>query len=88
MPTEDELFSAVDALLEGKPQMPPPEERARLRVAAGVSQAQVAEAMRTSEQTVRNWEAGRSEPRPPRRRAYLRLLEGWAAQYPPGHRPE
>lgn len=62
--------------------MPPPEERARLREAAGVSQARVAQVLSTSTQTVRNWEAGRSEPRPPRRQAYLRLLEGWAAQHP------
>ncbi|MCQ8195046.1 helix-turn-helix domain-containing protein [Streptomyces rugosispiralis] len=76
---EDELFDAVDALLEGEPQMPPPEERARLREAAGVAQARVAEVLRTTVQTVKNWEAGRSEPRPPRRLAYQRLLEGWMA---------
>ncbi|MEV6133224.1 helix-turn-helix domain-containing protein [Streptomyces violaceusniger] len=88
MPSEDELFSAVDALLKGEPQMPPPEERARLREAAGVSQARVAQVLSTSDQTVRNWEAGRSEPRPPRRQAYLRLLEGWAAQYPAPERAQ
>ncbi|WP_254645915.1 telomere-associated protein Tap [Streptomyces malaysiensis] len=82
MPTEDELFSAVDALLQGEPQMPPPEERARLREAAGVTQARVAQVLSTTVQTLKNWENGRSEPRPPRRQAYLRLLEGWAAQYP------
>ncbi|MGP3938381.1 MULTISPECIES: helix-turn-helix domain-containing protein [Streptomyces] len=82
MPTEDELFSAVDALLQGEPQMPPPEERARLREAAGVTQARVAQVLSTTVQTLKNWENGRSEPRPPRRQAYLRLLDGWAAQYP------
>ena len=47
MPTEDELFAAVDALLEGEPEMPPPAERTRLREAARISQARLAEALRT-----------------------------------------
>ncbi|GAA2407999.1 helix-turn-helix transcriptional regulator [Streptomyces glaucosporus] len=82
MPTQEELFAAVDALLRGEPEMPPPEERARLREAAGVTQARLAQTLQTTTQTVKNWEAGRSEPRPPRRQAYLRLLEGWAEKYP------
>ncbi|MCW7991068.1 hypothetical protein XF35_39110, partial [Streptomyces platensis subsp. clarensis] len=82
MPTQDELFDAVDALLAGEPEMPPPAERARLREAAGVTQARLAQVLETSTQTVKNWEAGRSEPRPPRRAPYQRLLEGWAQKYP------
>ncbi|MFI8520038.1 telomere-associated protein Tap [Streptomyces sp. NPDC085481] len=82
MAKEDELFSAVDALLAGEPEFPSPQERARLREAAGVTQARLAQVLQTSTQTVRNWEAGRSEPRPPRRAPYQRLLEGWAEQYP------
>ncbi|AJT70118.1 hypothetical protein T261_8526 [Streptomyces lydicus] len=82
MPTEDELFAAVDALLEEEPQLPPPAERARLREAAGIPQARLAKAMSTTEQTVKNWENGRSEPREPRLSAYRRLLDGWAAKYP------
>jgi DNA-binding transcriptional regulator YiaG len=82
MPTEEELFAAVDELLEGEPQLPPPAERARLREAAGVTQARLAQALKSSTQTVKNWENGRSEPRPPRLQAYLRLLEGWASKYP------
>ncbi|MGG7568815.1 telomere-associated protein Tap [Streptomyces sirii] len=82
MPTEDELFAAVEALLEGEEELPPPAERTRLREAAGVKQAQVAQALQTSTQTVKNWEAGRTDPRPPRRQAYQRLLEGWAEKYP------
>ncbi|MGW7688406.1 telomere-associated protein Tap [Streptomyces asiaticus] len=89
MPTEDELFAAVDALLEGEPEMPHPAERARLRDAAGVSQARLAQVLQTSTQTVKNWESGRSEPRPPRRQAYQRLLDGWAEKYPEAaQRPE
>ncbi|MER8012560.1 helix-turn-helix domain-containing protein [Streptomyces sp. NPDC094149] len=81
-PSQDELFAAVDELLAGEPELPPPGERARLREAAGVTQARLAQVLRTSTQTVKNWENGRSEPRPPRREAYLRLLEGWAAKHP------
>ncbi|MFE5675488.1 telomere-associated protein Tap [Streptomyces erythrochromogenes] len=82
MPTEDELFAAVDALLTGEPEMPPPAERARLREAAGITQARLAQVLQTTTQSVKNWEAGRSEPRPPRRQAYQRLLDGWATQHP------
>ncbi|MEU6084668.1 helix-turn-helix domain-containing protein [Streptomyces sp. NPDC047108] len=82
MPSEEELFAAVDALLEDQPELPSPAERARLREAAGVTQARLAQALQSSTQTVKNWESGRSEPRPPRLQAYLRLLEGWAEKYP------
>ncbi|MET9323438.1 helix-turn-helix transcriptional regulator [Streptomyces sp. NPDC003038] len=82
MPSQEELFDAVDALLQGEPKLPSPAERARLREAAGVSQTKLAQALKSSPQTVKNWENGRSEPRPPRLQAYLRLLEGWAERYP------
>ncbi|MFI8515306.1 telomere-associated protein Tap [Streptomyces sp. NPDC085460] len=79
---EEALFRAVEELLAGGPQFPEPAERARLREAAGVTQTALARALETSTQTVKNWEAGRSEPRPPRRGPYLALLEGWARKYP------
>lgn len=80
MPSEEELFALVDGLLAAtEPKLPPPSERARLRVTAGVSQLDVARALQVSVKTVKNWEAGRNEPRRPRRQAYIRLLEGWAA---------
>ncbi|MDX3069013.1 helix-turn-helix transcriptional regulator, partial [Streptomyces sp. ND04-05B] len=84
MPTENELFSAVDALLEQVAQddLPPPAERKRLREAAGLSQTQVATATGTRREAVGNWESGRTEPRPPQRAAYARLLEGLAARFP------
>ncbi|WP_406214197.1 telomere-associated protein Tap [Streptomyces decoyicus] len=88
MPTEEELFTAVDALLEGEPQLTSPTERARLREAAGVTQARLAQVLKSTTQTVKNWENGRSEPRPPRLQAYQRLLEGWAAKYPLAPEPE
>ncbi|MEU2316373.1 telomere-associated protein Tap [Streptomyces albidoflavus] len=82
MASEEELFASVDALLEEEPQLPPPAERARLREAAGITQARLAVALKTSTQTVKNYENGRSEPKPPRLEAYQRLLKGWAAKYP------
>ncbi|WP_127469689.1 helix-turn-helix transcriptional regulator [Streptomyces sp. B27] len=80
--SQEELFAAVDDLLGEEPPLPPPAERARLREAAGVTQARLAKVLRSTVQTVKNWENGRSEPRPPRLEAYQRLLEGWAAKYP------
>ncbi|SCK05908.1 Helix-turn-helix domain-containing protein [Streptomyces sp. WMMB 714] len=84
MAGQEELFAAVDALLEqAGAELPPPAERARLRRAAGLSQQQVAAALQLKRrETVADWESGRSEPRPPQRAAYLRLLEGLAARYP------
>ncbi|WP_411152621.1 telomere-associated protein Tap [Streptomyces sp. A30] len=84
MPTENELLSNVDALLEQVAQddLPPPAERRRLREAAGLSQAQIAKALDTRREAVGNWEAGRTEPRPPQRAAYARLLEKLAERFP------
>ncbi|MFE2716956.1 telomere-associated protein Tap [Streptomyces mirabilis] len=81
---EDALFGAVDALLEQVAQdpLPPPAERKRLREAAGLSQAQVARALDARRESVGNWESGRSEPRPPKRAAYARLLDGLAGRFP------
>ncbi|MCZ4101073.1 telomere-associated protein Tap [Streptomyces sp. H39-C1] len=82
MASEEELFANIDALLEEEPQLPPPAERARLREAAGITQARLAVALKTSTQSIKNWENGRSEPKEPRLTAYQRLLKGWAAKYP------
>jgi transcriptional regulator with XRE-family HTH domain len=88
MPSEEELFASVDALLNEEPHLPPPAERARLREAAGITQARLATALKTTTQSVKNWENGRSEPKSPRLDAYQRLLNGWAAKYPaPGAVP-
>ncbi|MER7720053.1 helix-turn-helix domain-containing protein [Streptomyces flaveolus] len=76
-----ELFELVDALLEEEPVLPPPPARAWLREQAGVPQARLAAALKTTVQTVKNYESGRSEPRPPRDEAYRRALEAWARRY-------
>lgn len=84
VPTENPLFSAIDALLEQVPtdDLPPPAERKRLREAAGLSQTQIATALGTRREAVGNWEGGKTEPRPPQRAAYVRLLEGLAQRFP------
>ncbi|AWI32748.1 telomere-associated protein Tap [Streptomyces tirandamycinicus] len=86
MPSEeDALFGAVDALLEevaSREPLPAPAERKRLREAAGLSQEQVAGVLQVRREAVSGWEAGRTEPRAPKRAAYARLLEGLAARYP------
>ncbi|MGV9852787.1 telomere-associated protein Tap [Streptomyces sp. NPDC003442] len=84
MPAEDELFSAVDALLEQVAQddLPTPAERKRLREAAGLSQAEVAGALDIRREAVGNWESGKTEPRQPKRAAYARLLKGLADRFP------
>ncbi len=93
MPEErDRLFAAVDALLEeaaAPDALPEPGERKRLREAAGLSQEQIARALDVRRETVTGWESGRTEPRPPKRAAYIRLLEGLAARHPtPEPEPE
>ncbi|WP_329625959.1 helix-turn-helix transcriptional regulator (plasmid) [Streptomyces sp. NBC_01255] len=83
MASEEELFASIDALLEEEPQLPPPAERARLREAAGITQARLAQALQLkSTQSIKNWENGRSEPTGSRLLAYQRLLNGWAVKYP------
>ncbi|MFJ1601498.1 telomere-associated protein Tap [Streptomyces sp. NPDC088261] len=84
MSTENELFGAVDALLGqvAHEDLPAPAERKRLREASGLSQAQIAAALGARREAVGSWEAGRTEPRPPKRAAYARLLEGLAARFP------
>lgn len=77
-----ELFDAVDALIAGQSPLPPPAERVRLRKAHGLSQEQVAAALEVRRPTVVSWESGRTEPRPPQREAYARLLDKLAELYP------
>ncbi|MFI0763061.1 helix-turn-helix domain-containing protein [Streptomyces anulatus] len=62
--------------------MPPPQERLRLREAAGLTRAQVAAAVGVARGTVQNWESGASTPVPPGRLPYLRLLKGLAEIHP------
>ncbi|MCY0939506.1 helix-turn-helix transcriptional regulator, partial [Streptomyces sp. H34-S4] len=79
------LFAAVDALLEeaaAQDALPHPDERKRLREAAGLSQDQIAQALAVRRETVTSWETGRTAPRPPKRAAYARLLNGLSDLHP------
>ncbi|WP_370409328.1 helix-turn-helix domain-containing protein [Streptomyces fradiae] len=85
-------LAAVDALLaavESGQILPAPAERVRLREAAGLTQAAVAQALGVRLPSIQAWEEGRAEPRAERLQAYRRLLEGLAQRYPapPRHEP-
>ncbi|MDX3527746.1 helix-turn-helix transcriptional regulator [Streptomyces sp. ID05-39B] len=77
-----ELFDAVDALVASRSPLPPPAERRRLRQAHGLTLDEVAAALKVRRATVGGWEAGKTEPRPPERDAYARLLDKLAELYP------
>ncbi|MDT0382439.1 helix-turn-helix domain-containing protein [Streptomyces sp. DSM 42041] len=77
-----EMFDAVDALVAGHASLPPPVERLRLRKAHGLTLDQVAGALKVRRATVGAWESGKTEPRPPHREAYARLLEKLTGLYP------
>ncbi|WP_063731346.1 telomere-associated protein Tap [Streptomyces sp. RTd22] len=77
-----ELFDAIDALIAGQTPLPSPAERERLRTAHGLSQEQVAKALKVRRATVMNWESGKTDPRPPQREAYAHFLSELAKLYP------
>ncbi|MEU4012841.1 helix-turn-helix domain-containing protein [Streptomyces pseudogriseolus] len=77
-----ELFDAVDALVASRSPLPPPAERKRLRQAHGLTLDEVAAALKVRRATVSGWESGRTEPRPPERDAYARMLKQLADLYP------
>ncbi|MFE4758253.1 telomere-associated protein Tap [Streptomyces mirabilis] len=77
-----ELFDAVDALVASRSPLPPPAERKRLRQAHGLTLDEVAAALQVRRATVSGWEAGKTEPRPPERDAYARMLKQLTELYP------
>jgi DNA-binding XRE family transcriptional regulator len=77
-----DYFDAIDALIATSKPLPPPAERERLRKAHGLTQEQVGTALDVRRATVANWESGETEPRPPKREAYARLLDQLAELYP------
>ncbi|MFE3114197.1 helix-turn-helix transcriptional regulator, partial [Kitasatospora indigofera] len=80
----DDLFAAIDALLERpKPadDLPVPAERERLRKAAEYTQEDLAKALKTRRETIVRWEAGTTDPRPPKREVYIAFLATLALQH-------
>ncbi|PWI17570.1 RNA polymerase subunit sigma-24 [Streptomyces sp. Act143] len=63
--------------------LPPPKERRRLREAGSLTQAQVAERVGVTRETVRAWESGRTNPRGRKREAYAKLLGTLVQEKPP-----
>lgn len=57
--------------------LPEPEERVRLRQRFGVTQEEVARALKVTRKTVSSWEQGISEPTGERRTRYANLLQRW-----------
>ncbi|MEU3564578.1 telomere-associated protein Tap [Kitasatospora sp. NPDC006786] len=84
-----EGIDPIDALLAeiDEEELPPPAERKRLRLAAKLTRGRVAERVGVREETIWAWETGRSDPRPPQRGDYARLLRGLAARFPAPQSP-
>ncbi|MGA5823883.1 telomere-associated protein Tap [Kitasatospora sp. NPDC094028] len=80
----DDLFAAIDALL-ARPRpvedLPVPAERERLRRLGEYTQEELAAALKTRRETIVRWEAGTTEPRPPKREVYIRFLATLALQH-------
>ncbi|WP_327151304.1 helix-turn-helix domain-containing protein [Streptomyces toyocaensis] len=77
-----DLFDAVDALAARPELLPPPEVRARLRKADGLTQQEVAEVFGVTRAAFNRWEVGAAKPHRRRLEAYARLLRRWAAKHP------
>ncbi|MFE7560813.1 telomere-associated protein Tap [Kitasatospora sp. NPDC057500] len=80
----DDLFASIDALL-ARPRpvddLPVPAERERLRKVGEYTQEELAAALKTRRETIVRWEAGTTEPRPPKREVYIRFLATLALQH-------
>ncbi|MFI6449638.1 hypothetical protein [Kitasatospora sp. NPDC050543] len=84
----DELFDSVDALLSGvRTGLPAPAERQRLRLAAGLTPAQIAAVLRVDPAQVLGWEDGSTVPGRDIAPAYARLLAGLAERFPAPEQP-
>ncbi|MEV7783662.1 helix-turn-helix transcriptional regulator [Kitasatospora sp. NPDC088351] len=84
----DDLFNSVDALLAAvNTGLPVPAERVRLRLAAGLTPAQIAAALRVDSAQVLGWEDGSAVPGQDIAPAYARLLAGLAERFPAPEQP-
>ncbi|MFJ4192129.1 telomere-associated protein Tap [Kitasatospora sp. NPDC089509] len=80
----EDLFASIDALL-ARPRpvedLPVPAERERLRKLGEYTQEELAAALKTRRETIVRWEAGATEPRPPKREVYIAFLATLALQH-------
>ncbi|MGW6950955.1 helix-turn-helix transcriptional regulator [Streptomyces xanthophaeus] len=72
----------VDALVEEDNTLPSLRVRQQLRLAAGLTQAEVAAAIGVQRLAVARWEAGATQPHRGNRRAYAHLLRRLTEKYP------
>jgi HTH-type transcriptional regulator/antitoxin MqsA len=81
--SDPDRLKQVDALLDGLDDvLPPPHVRAQLRLAAGLTQKDVADAVGVKRLAVVRWELGKSNPRRPQREVYMHLLKRLAERFP------
>ncbi|MDV5143195.1 helix-turn-helix transcriptional regulator [Streptomyces sp. SBC-4] len=71
----------VDALVDADT-LPPPHVRQQLRVAANLTQAEIAEAIGVKRLAVVRWEAGLTQPHRGNRLKYAELLRRLAKEHP------
>ncbi|MFJ3213841.1 helix-turn-helix transcriptional regulator [Streptomyces flaveolus] len=70
----------VNALLDDV--LPAPRVRQQLRLAAGLTQQEVADAVGVKRLAVARWELGQTHPRRPHRAVYIHLLKRLAERFP------
>ncbi|MFK0223285.1 helix-turn-helix transcriptional regulator [Streptomyces vinaceus] len=71
----------IDALVD-EGTLPAPQVRQQLRLAAGLTQAEVADAIGVQRVAVARWEAGLTQPHRGNRLKYAHLLRKLAAKHP------
>lgn len=75
MKTQDPSLTRLRATLDAKRALPPPAARRALRLAAGASIADVADAVGVTRQAISYWELGRRTPRGEALRRYVAVLD-------------
>ncbi|MFG2841113.1 MULTISPECIES: helix-turn-helix transcriptional regulator [Streptomyces] len=70
-----------DALVDADT-LPPPHIRRQLRIAANLTQAEVAEAIGVKRLAIVGWEAGHTQPHRSNRLKYAEFLRGLAKEHP------
>ncbi|MFL0395127.1 helix-turn-helix transcriptional regulator [Streptomyces albus] len=87
--SDPDRLKQVDALLEGLDDvLPPPRVRVQLRLAANLTQQDIADAVGVKRLAVVRWEQGKNTPRRPHRDAYIHLLKRLAERYPEAAKPD
>ncbi|MFE2554381.1 helix-turn-helix transcriptional regulator [Streptomyces sp. NPDC059355] len=84
--TDADPLHRVNALLDDV--LPPPHVRQQLRLAAGLTQLEVAEAVGVQRLAIARWEQGQVQPRRPHRAAYIHLLKKLAERFPQAADPD